>query len=282
MWLENNNYYLPAGTTREISPANEKLIVKKNNFSTDKKFFYVSPYANQMVYAEKYEGDGVLTTKLPDAPAYLANTFRTTLVKSGIAVTGKVTPKMTDSAPESRKLVSAYKSPTLADIIYYTNQHSDNSLAEALLRTVGFFRKGDQTSESGRVVVRDHLKDIAFDAEGLNYMDGSGLSRSNTVTPIAQAKYLTSLMNEKYYGTYLTSLPIGGQSGTLKRMFNITGNGQVFAKTGTLNKVKTLAGYIKTNSGRTLVFSLLVNNYSGSVDMVKKRMEKIIEPTLDL
>jgi D-alanyl-D-alanine carboxypeptidase/D-alanyl-D-alanine-endopeptidase (penicillin-binding protein 4) len=282
VWLENNNYYLPVGTTREISPANEKLIVKKNNLSTDKKFFYVSPYANQMVYAEKYEGDGALTTKLPDAPAYLANTFRTTLVKSGIAVTGKVTPKMTDAAPESRKLVSAYKSPTLSDIIYYTNQHSDNSLAEALLRTVGFFKKGDQTSESGRVVVKDHLKDIAFDAEGLNYIDGSGLSRSNTVTPIAQAKYLTSLMNEKYYSTYLTSLPIGGQSGTLKRMFNITGNGQVFAKTGTLNKVKTLAGYIKTNSGRTLVFSLLVNNYAGSVDMVKKRMEKIIEPTLEL
>ncbi|MCE3075983.1 D-alanyl-D-alanine carboxypeptidase/D-alanyl-D-alanine endopeptidase [Chryseobacterium gwangjuense] len=282
VWLENNNYYLPVGTTREISPANEKLIVKKSNFSTDKKFFYVSPYANQMVYAEKYEGDGILTTKLPDAPAYLANTFRTTLVKSGIAVTGKVTPKMTDAAPESRKLVSAYKSPTLTDIVYYTNQHSDNSLAEALLRTVGFFRKGDQTSESGRIVVKDHLKDIAFDAEGLNYMDGSGLSRSNTVTPIAQVKYLTSLMNQKYYQTYLTSLPIGGQSGTLKRMFSITGNGQIFAKTGTLNKVKTLAGYIKTNSGKTLVFSLLVNNYAGSVDMVKKRMEKILEPTLEL
>lgn len=282
VWLENNNYYLPVGTTREINPANEKLIVKKNTLSADKKFFYVSPYANQMVYAEKYDGNGTLTTKLPDAPAYLANSFRTTLVKSGIAVTGKVTPKMTDAEPENRKLVSAYKSPTLTDIVYYTNQHSDNSLAEALLRTVGFFRKGDQTSESGKVVVKDHLKDVAFDAEGLNYMDGSGLSRSNTVTPIAQVKYLTSLMNQKYYQTYLTSLPIGGQSGTLKRMFNEAGNGQVFAKTGTLNKVKTLAGYIKTNSGRTLVFSLLVNNYAGSVDMVKKRMEKILEPTLEL
>ncbi|WP_232815613.1 D-alanyl-D-alanine carboxypeptidase [Chryseobacterium capnotolerans] len=81
VWLENNNYYLPAGTTRAINPANEKLIVKKSGFSTEKKFFYVSPYAHQMVYAEKYDGDGVLTTKLPDAPAYLANSFRTTLVK---------------------------------------------------------------------------------------------------------------------------------------------------------------------------------------------------------
>ncbi|HBV14884.1 D-alanyl-D-alanine carboxypeptidase/D-alanyl-D-alanine endopeptidase [Chryseobacterium carnipullorum] len=282
VWLENNNYYLPVGTTREINPANEKLIVKKSGFTSDKKYFYVSPYVKQMVYAEKYEGNGTLTTKLPDAPAYLANTLRTTLVKSGIGVTGKVTPKMTDATPETRKLVSAYKSPTLGDIIFYTNQHSDNSLAEALLKTVGFQKMGDQTSESGRVVVTEHLKNESFDMIGLNYMDGSGLSRSNNVTPISQVKFLTSLMDEKYYKTYLTSLPVGGQSGTLKRMFIGTGNGQVFAKTGTLNKVKTLAGYLKTNSGKTLVFSLMVNNYAGSVDMVKKRMEKILEPALDL
>ncbi|GEN70182.1 MULTISPECIES: D-alanyl-D-alanine carboxypeptidase/D-alanyl-D-alanine endopeptidase [Chryseobacterium] len=282
VWLENNNYYLPVGTTREINPANEKLIMKKSGLASEKKYFYMSPYANQMVYAEKYEGDGFLTTKLPDAPAYLANTFRTTLVKSGIGVTGKVTPRMTDAAPESRKLVSAYKSPTLADIIFYTNQHSDNSLAEALLKTVGFQKMGDQTSESGRIVVTNHLKEESFDMMGLNYMDGSGLSRNNNVTPISQVKFLTSLMDEKYYKAYFTSLPVGGQSGTLKRMFIGTGNGQVFAKTGTLNKVKTLAGYLKTNSGKTLVFSLMVNNYSGSVDMVKKRMEKILEPALDL
>ncbi|MGL6125727.1 D-alanyl-D-alanine carboxypeptidase/D-alanyl-D-alanine-endopeptidase [Chryseobacterium artocarpi] len=282
VWLENNNYYLPVGTTSGINPANEKLIVKKGGFSTEKKFFYVSPYAHKMVYAEKYDGDGVLTTKLPEAPAYLANSFRTTLVKSGIPVTGKVTPKMTDASPENRKMLSAYKSPTLSDIVYYTNQRSDNSLAEALLRTVGFQKLGDQTSETGRGVVTEHLKEAGFDMLGLNYIDGSGLSRSNNVTPISQVKFLTSLMEEKYYRCYLTSLPIGGQSGTLKRMFLGEGNGQIFAKTGTLNKVKTLAGYLKTNSGKTLVFSLMVNNYSGSVDMVKKRMEKILEPALEL
>lgn len=283
VWLENNNYYLPVGTTKEINPANEKLIVKKSmNPAADKKFFYVSPYVNKMVYAEKYDGNGTLTTKLPDAPAFLANSFRASLVKSGVAVTGKVTPKMTDASPEVRKMISAYKSPTLGDIIYYTNQRSDNSLAEALLKTVGFQKMGDQTSESGRIVVNNHLKDIEFDLEGLNYMDGSGLSRSNHVTPISQVKFLTSLMDEKFYKTYFNSLPIGGQSGTLKGMFVGEGNGQVFAKTGTLNKVKTLAGYLKTNSGRTLVFSLMVNNYAGSVGQVKSKMETILKPALDL
>ena len=283
VWLENNNYYLPIGSTKDINPANEKLIIKKsNNFTGNKQFFYVSPYIKKMVYAEKYEGDGALTTKIPDAPAYLANSFKTSLVKGGITVTGKVSAKITEANLDSRKILSVYQSPTLSDIVYYTNQHSDNGLAEALLKTIGFQKLGDQTSESGKIVVNSHLKEIDFDIQNLNYMDGSGLSRSNKVTPISQVKYLSSLMSQKYYKTYFESLPIAGQSGTLKRMFLGDGNGQIFAKTGTLNGVKTLAGYMKTNSGKTLVFSLLVNNYAGSVAQVKSKMEKILQPALNL
>ena len=50
----------------------------------------------------------------------------------------------------------------------------------------------------------------------------------------------------------------------------------------TLNKVKTLAGFMKTNTGKTLVFSLLINNYGGSVDQVKSRMEQLLVPALKL
>lgn len=282
VWLENGNYYLPAGTTYEISPQNEKLIAKKSNpFSENKNFYYISPYIDQMVYADEFKG-GYLTTKLPDAPAYLANTLRATMLKSGLPISGKVVTKLTDTNPDKREIITSYQSPTLAEIVMYTNQHSDNALAEATLRMVGFQKYGDQTIESGRNAVVNHLKSAAFDTEGLNYHDGSGLSRSNVVTPISQVKFLSNLMNEKYYQSFFDSLPIGGQTGTLKRMFNTTGNGQIHAKTGTLNKVKTLAGYLKTNSGKTLVFSLLINNYAGSVDMVKARMEQILEPALSL
>lgn len=282
VWLENGNHYLPVGSTSEINPQNEKLIAKQANpFAENKNFYYISPYINQMVYADKFNGLG-LTTKLPDPPAYLANTLRTTMLKSGLPVTGKVITKTTDLNPEKRELITNYQSPTLSEIVYYTNQHSDNALAEATLRMVGFQKNGDQTLESGRKVVVDHLTEISFDTNGLNYIDGSGLSRNNLVTPISQVKFLTNLMNEKYYKTYFDSLPIGGQTGTLKKMFMGSGNGQVFAKTGTLNKVKTLAGYMKTNSGKTLVFSLLINNYAGSVDQVKSRMEQLLEPALNL
>ena len=282
VWLDTNNYYLPVGSTKNINPANERLIVKKATpMEKSKKFFYVSPYAHQTVYAEKFEGLP-LTTKIADAPYTLANTLRTTLIKKGISVSGKVESKMTDLEPEQRFFITVYRSPTIGDIVHDTNQRSDNALAEATLRMLGFQKKGDQTLNTGREVVLEHLRDVNFDLAGLNYADGSGLSRNHTVTPIAQVKYLSSLLGEKYYKSYFESLPIGGQSGTLKKMFLGNGYGQVFAKTGTLNGVKTLAGYLKTHSGKTLVFSLLINNYSGSVDMVKLRMERLLEPALNL
>ncbi|WP_226064456.1 D-alanyl-D-alanine carboxypeptidase/D-alanyl-D-alanine endopeptidase [Kaistella polysaccharea] len=282
VWLENGSYYLPVGTTHEINPQNERLIAKQANpFAENKNYYYISPYIGKMVYADKFDG-GYLTTKLPDAPAYLANSLRTTMLKSGLPVTGKVVTKITDSEPESRSVLTSYQSPTLAEIIMYTNQHSDNALAEATLRMVGFQKFGDQTLEGGRNAVMDHLKNVNFDVEGLRYYDGSGLSRNNVVTPISQVKFLANLMNEKYYKSYFDSLPIGGQTGTLKKTFYDIGNGQIFAKTGTLNKVKALAGYMKTYSGKTLVFSLLINNYAGSVDQVKARMEQILEPALSL
>ncbi|MGZ5209625.1 MAG: D-alanyl-D-alanine carboxypeptidase/D-alanyl-D-alanine endopeptidase [Kaistella sp.] len=282
VWLENGNYYLPAGSTYSINPENERLIAKPANpFSENKNFYYISPYIKQMVYADKFEGAG-LTTKVADPPAYLANSLRTSMIKRGLGVTGKVVTKIADLNPEKRTTITAYQSPTLAEIIYYTNQRSDNALAEATLRMVGFQKKGDQTLESGRSVVVEHLKSSAFETDGLNYMDGSGLSRNNLVTPISQVKFLTNIMDEKYYKMYFDSLPIAGQSGTLKSMFSGEGYGQIFAKTGTLNKVKTLAGYMKTNTGKTLVFSLLINNYAGSVDQVKARMERILQPALSL
>ncbi len=282
VWMEQKQYYLPVGTTMNINPANERLIAKKNNpFQDSKNFYYVSPYINQIVYADKFEG-GSFTTKIADAPYSLANALRASLIKSGIPVVGKVEGKIVDLTPEKRKVVTAYRSPMLADIVIDTNQRSDNALSEAMLRMLGFQRNGDQTLDSGRRAVLDHLNEIGFDVQGLSYLDGSGLSRGNTVTPIAQVKFLTDLMNEKYYKTFFESLPIAGQTGTLKKSFAGIGNGQIFAKTGTLNKVKTLAGFVKTNTGRTLAFSLMVNNYSGSVDQVKNRMEKILAPTLNL
>lgn len=281
VWLEQKNYFLPVGSTRDVDPKKEKFVVKQTGPATaSKKYFYISPYTNKIVYTDEYSG-GVLTTKLPDPPAYLANKMRETMVKSGVGITGKVVTKTIEAEPEIRIPIVTFRSPTLNDIMYYTNQRSDNGLAESTLRMVGFQKLGDQTLESGRQVVRDHLAASNFIMDGFNYIDGSGLSRAHSVTPMAQVRFLTSLMDKNYYKPFFDSLPIGGQSGTLKSMFAGSGYGNVFAKTGTLNGVKTLAGYLKTQSGKTLVFSLLINNYSGGVSQVKTKMEQLLEPVLN-
>ena len=281
VWKGNENYFLPAGSTNDTDPRHEKLLGNKK--PDNYKYLYVSPYTQNIVYTENF-GGFALSTKLPDAPVYLANNMKTSLSKNGIPTEGKVIDKSEpQNTEEERKKITAYLSPKLEDLVYFINQTSNNHMSEALLKSTGFYKEGNYSLDTGKATVNKHLTKKIFDFQGFNYADGSGLSRSNVITPMSQVKFLSELMNEKHFDSYFKSLPIGGQTGTLRSMFlNTEAYGQVFAKTGTLNRVKTLAGYIKTKKGKLLTFSLLINNYNGSVAQVKKKMESILIPILDL
>ena len=85
------------------------------------------------------------------------------------------------------------------------------------MRISGFYANGDLSLESGKSAVVSHLGTVGFDFAGLNYADGSGLSKSNTVTPLAHVKFLAQLMKQPYFKNYFDSLPIAGNSGTLKK-----------------------------------------------------------------
>ena len=281
VWKGSENYFLPAGSTNDTDPRHEKLLGNKK--PDNYKYIYVSPYTQNIVYTENF-GGFALSTKLPDAPVYLANSLKTSLAKNGIPTEGKVINKSEpQNTEEERKKITAYLSPKLEDLVYFINQTSNNHMSEALLKSTGFYKEGNYSLDTGKATVNKHLTKKTFDFQGFNYADGSGLSRSNVITPMSQVKFLSELMNEKHFDSYFKSLPIGGQTGTLRSMFlNTEAYGQVFAKTGTLNRVKTLAGYIKTKKGKLLTFSLLINNYNGSVAQVKKKMESILIPILDL
>lgn len=279
VWLEHNNYFVPAGSTKGINPVNESTLNRPSGVAH---YYYVSPYTGKIVTSTTFSGSTTLTGKIPPAPAYLANVLRSSLVKGGISV-GQVKTLGVDDDPDSRKYIASYQSPILSDIIYFTNQTSNNRLAEEFMHLSGFYQYGDLSITSGRMAVENNLKNIGFDLTGLNYVDGSGLSHSNSVTPIAQAKFLAGEMSRSYFDSYFNSLPIAGETGTLKRMFlNQDTTGKIHAKTGTLNRVKTLAGYIQTNTGRTLTFSLLVKNYAGNQEMVKRKMEDLLSATVNL
>lgn len=280
VWKNDKNYFLPMGSTNDTDPRQEKLIPSKK--VENQKMVYLSPYTENLVYTEKF-GGSYLSTKMPDATFYLGNNLKSNLTRNGIITEGVVVDRSHPQPhEEERKKIMAYQSPKLEELVYFINQTSNNAMSEALLKTTGFYKKGDFSLDTGKATVNKHLSRKSFEFQGFNFADGSGLSRSNVVTPVSQVKFLSSLMNEKYFDSYFKSLPIAGQTGTLKSSFqNSESYGQIFAKTGTLNRVKTLAGYVKTKTGKLLTFSLLINNYNGSVAQVKQKMESILAPLIN-
>jgi D-alanyl-D-alanine carboxypeptidase/D-alanyl-D-alanine-endopeptidase (penicillin-binding protein 4) len=106
--------------------------------------------------------------------------------------------------------------------------------------------------------------------------DGCGLSRENLLTPRFQTSLLRYLSTQPYFGLFLNTLAVSGTDGTLKhRMTAGQVKGVVYAKTGTLDGVSTLSGYLTTASGRQLVFSIFANNARASMKRIRRTIDEI-------
>ena len=85
------------------------------------------------------------------------------------------------------------------------------------------------------------------------------------------------MQKSPYFQVFYNSLPLAGVSGTLRKMFRETSvEGNLRAKTGTMSRVKSLAGYIKTKQQKTLAFAILINNFNCSQQEVKTKLENLI------
>jgi D-alanyl-D-alanine carboxypeptidase/D-alanyl-D-alanine-endopeptidase (penicillin-binding protein 4) len=176
--------------------------------------------------------------------------LRTALAKAGVAV--KDTAVRRGPAPDTATQVAAVYSPTVAALVERLLVRSDNDLAEALGRHVAITR-GYAADFAGSVHgIADTIAEAGLTAPAL--ADSSGLSRLNRVTPAqlvaVVAKYARELVN---------ALPVAAFTGTLATRYDrgpATGAaGFVRAKTGSLDNVATLAGVVRTRSGRLLVFA---------------------------
>jgi len=91
-------------------------------------------------------------------------------------------------------------------------------------------------------------------------VDGSGLSRANSISPRAVGRLLVAAQDKPWFDAFYRSLPLAATSGTLKkRMRKTAAAGRCRAKTGTLIRVSALAGYCRSASGDRIVFALLMN-----------------------
>jgi serine-type D-Ala-D-Ala carboxypeptidase/endopeptidase (penicillin-binding protein 4) len=201
------------------------------------------------------------------------------LQKQGITVQGEIRSThrgdVSEDEQKSWSLLAEHQSPPLIRALEIINKKSQNLHAEMLLRTLGAELKGEGTNEAGLQVVKEFLVDAGIDSEKIRLNDGCGLSRENLITPRFQTSLLQFLSQRYYFDLFRNTLAISGTDGTLRnRLAASEVRGSIHAKTGTLNGVTTLAGYMTTKSGRNLVFSIFANRVNAAT-RVKKTIDEI-------
>ena len=162
--------------------------------------------------------------------------------------------------PPGSRLLVEYKSLPLATALYELLKHSSNPMTRTLILTLGAERYGaPATVQNGEQVVYDFLVDRGLIFPELVIDNGSGLSRITRIAAASMAQLLQDAWRSPYAAELQAALPLGGQDGTLRNRFKETDDGRVRMKTGTLNGVSALAGYVRTSNGRTLVVVSIVN-----------------------
>ncbi|RPD90770.1 hypothetical protein EGM88_15580 [Aureibaculum marinum] len=161
------------------------------------------------------------------------------------------------------------------DSLYKQMLHvSDNFIAEQLMLQVAKEVSGKFDTKVGiKYAMENYMQDLPHK---FKWRDGSGLSVYNKFTPENTVKLLEKMYREIPTDQLLSYFAVGGKSGTIKNWYANNGTPFVYAKTGTLNSVHCLSGYIITKKGKLLIFSYMNNHYPGSSSEVKKEMEEAL------
>lgn len=192
--------------------------------------------------------------------AYAATVFRETLAACGISVAGSVKPVTLSAEQFAAATTLVEHRAKLLDALKPINTNSQNLHAEMLLRQLGVRFTGKGTFRTGSAAVLEYLKKEGMATNGVDILDGSGLAASNRLTARLLATLLQKVAAQPYFEAFRDSLAVGGESGTLEKRLNDSAlKGKVFAKTGYINGVRALSGYV-LNGKRRFAFSILMND----------------------
>ena len=198
------------------------------------------------------------SARTPTPDVYVGRRFAGLLGAGGVPVEVGV-------APAGAKTLATLKSPPLAHLVDLALSESDNTIAESLLRLVAVKQGAPVTFVGGAEAVRTVLGAAGIDVSGDQLVDGSGLSRSDRLTPSLLTAVFTTAAGTQQpkLRTLLAGLPVAAYSGTLSDRFTGAGAnagvGLVRAKTGTLTGVSALTGMVTTVDGHILTFALIAN-----------------------
>ncbi len=262
---------------------NFKNTVLSSDINKDKAYIYGAPYDNYR-YIEgtipKNKKDFVVKGAIPDPPYFIAQELNNMLDSNGIKI--KKTPatlrilNITNDTIKRTDICTTL-SPYLKSIIYWTNLKSNNLFAEHLLKYIGYIKYSTGDNVSGTKAVKEFWKSKGINTSGMYLNDGSGLSRYNAITAKQLVDILQYMRNKSpNYETINKSLPVAGKTGTLSLMCRgEKAQGRIRAKSGTMARVKSYAGYVTTINNKELAFAIIVNNYNGSSIKLKRKIEEL-------
>ena len=166
-----------------------------------------------------------------------------------------------EATPGDAQPFVSFDSLTLGEIVRLTNKFSSNLMARHLLLTLGAERLGwPATLDKGAAAIAEWGLQHGLSLQDMNIDNGSGLSRATHISVLQMAKVLGLAYRSSYAPEFMASLPLGGMDGTLRSRMKGSPAGSVRLKTGHLDGVTGVAGYVTTASGKTYVLVSLVND----------------------
>ncbi|HXA48214.1 MAG TPA: D-alanyl-D-alanine carboxypeptidase/D-alanyl-D-alanine-endopeptidase [Burkholderiaceae bacterium] len=194
--------------------------------------------------------------------------FSVVFKKMWTEVGGKFSGDVIDGVvPADARLITVWESPTLSEVVRDINKFSNNIMARQLLLTLA---NAPSTStalqlpaneQRGAQAVRGWLDDKRIEAAELQIENGSGLSRNERIAPATMADLLVKAYRSPLMPEFIASMPLVGYDGTMRRRLSsqdVAGNAHI--KTGTLNEVKAVAGYVTALSGKRYVVVFFINH----------------------
>ena len=225
-----------------------------------------------------------LQVTVDDPPLYAGTVLAETLRRRGVDVAGPVSRDRTvrdaiKSGKGGWKVVAVLETP-LGTVLGRLNKDSMNLYAEALCKRVGAATTGRPGSwASGTAAMGAFLRSIGVPAAEFSFDGGSGLSRENRVSASALAAVLADAYHGPHADLFFNSLSVAGTDGTLRNRFGAAGHeslrGRVFGKSGYINNVSTLSGYLHGRDGRWYAFSVLMNDVT-DVGRAKWAQEAVV------
>lgn len=241
----------------------------------DKDRIHQKIHVTGFVPAEK--GTWSVWKKVEQPALYFGFTLKSLLAQRGVKVKGRLRGGVVPSSGTKMLTISA--SETLDIVLKKMNKHSSNFVAEQLIKTLGAEGKGPPgTTARGIEVVEEFLeRDVGMRRGSYVMRNGSGLNDTNRMSS-AQHCMLLKTMWDRFplAPEFMSSLGIAGKDGTIKYRFEGTDAvWRLRAKTGTLENVSALSGYVQGVGGERFVFSVLVNDFPGRVSTVLSHIDAV-------